>query len=188
MTREITEILGDINDGRHVQDELFEHVYDELKSMAENQMRSERSDHTLQSTALVNEAYLRLTNGKQLGWQNRRHFFAAAAESMRRVLVDSARARGRQKRGGKMARLELVDDQAADSGSVDPDQLLDLERHLHELESESPELAELVKLRFFAGLSMQVVANCLDTSLSTVERRWRFARAWLAGRMNHEVP
>ena len=103
---------------------------------------------------------------------------------MRRVLIESARSRGRLKRGGNLAKLELNDFLDSDEETTDLDQLLDLERQLKELESESSELAELVKLRFFAGLSMQDVAHCLEVSLSTAERRWRFARAWLAERMS----
>ncbi|MEM0924807.1 MAG: sigma-70 family RNA polymerase sigma factor [Planctomycetota bacterium] len=184
MSRELTEILVDINRGRPVEAELFEHVYDQLKSIARNQMRFERSDQTLQSTALVHEAYLRLSQGQNLSWENRRHFYSAAAESMRRILIDSARARGRMKRGGRDPILSL------DVGSIHPsvepnlDDVIDVNRGLQALESESAELAELVKLRFFAGLSMQEIADCLELSLSTVERRWRFARAWLIENLN----
>lgn len=184
MSRELTKILRDIKEGDLGQHELFELVYDELKLMAEGQMRSERSEHTLQSTALVHEAWLRLSNGEQVTWQNRRHFFAAAAESMRRILIESARSRNRKKRGGNAARLELGEQHLGNMAAIDLDQLMDIEQRLAELGSESPELAELINLRFFAGLSMQDIANCLELSLSTVERKWRFARAWLADRLD----
>jgi len=179
MARDITEIIGDLPHDGAAQQELFERVYHELKQMAQQQMRRERDAHTLQSTALVHEAYLRLSQGEPLNWQNRRHFFAAAAESMRRILVESARARKRQKRGGGMAKAALDESLSAAEAVEDPDLLLDLEQRLEELQAESRELAELVQLRFFAGLSMPDVAACLEISLSTAERRWRFARAWL---------
>ncbi|MEM8666288.1 MAG: ECF-type sigma factor [Planctomycetota bacterium] len=190
MVRRLTEILGDMNDGHDVRDELFECVYTELNEMARAQMLSERKDHTLQATALVHEAFLRLAPSENSSWENRRHFFGAAAESMRRILVDSARSKARLKRGGDAVKRELSDSlgpSILQSSSLSMDHVLDLNEHLDQLESESKELADLVKLKFFVGLSMDEIANALDMSLSTVERRWRFARAWLAERMDpHE--
>jgi len=186
MARQLTEILGDLQSGGEVRDELFECVYAELNRMAQVQMRGERIDHTLQSTALVHEAFLRLAPDERSAWENRRHFFGAAAEAMRRILVDSARSKARHKRGGNHEKHSLSDSSAADQSHRTEaiDEILDLNEHLDDLAAESMELANLVKLKFFAGLSMAEIADCLETSQSTVERRWRFARAWLAERMN----
>ena len=159
---------------------LFDAVYAELRRVARASMRREASGHTLQPTALVNEAYLRLAAGAP-GWENRRHFFAAAAEAMRRILVDHARRRGSQKRGGGLERVTLsgVD---VPAGGADVDVLL-IDAALTELAVERPRLAELVTLRYFAGMSIEDAARALEISPATAKRDWAFARAWLADRV-----
>lgn len=158
------------------QDELYQLVYEHLKSLARNRLWGEKSDNWLQATSLVNEAYLRLMRHES-GWRDRRHFFGVAGEAMRRILVDAARCRNRDKRGGKLARQPLSEiglsesDWAAD--------LLDLHEALTDLERQSPQHAEIVRLHFFSGLTFQECADLLGVSLSSAERRWRFARAWL---------
>lgn len=149
--------------------------------MAVNRMRMESAGHTLQPTALVNEACLRLMGGGT-EWQNRRHFFGAAAEAMRRVLVDHARRRDAAKRGGGLLRVTLTGLDLEDAGA-DVD-VLALEDALQELEAENTRLARLVELRFFAGFSIEEAAAALDISSATVKRDWSFTRAWLLERMD----
>jgi len=140
-------------------------------------MRSERTDHTLQATALVHEAYMKLVGDRDVSWQNRAHFFAAAAEAMRRILIDHARKRKSEKRGGGMARVPItVVDLAAES---DPDQILALEEALAQLEREDPRAAKIVNLRFYAGLSVEETVEATGLSKRTVMREWAFARARL---------
>lgn len=163
------------------QDELYQLVYENLKSLARNRLWGEKSDNWLQATSLVNEAYLRLMRHES-GWRDRRHFFGVAGEAMRRILVDAARLRNREKRGGKMARQSLSEIEPAET-EWDVD-LLDLHDALTELEQQSAEHAEIVRLHFFSGLTFQECADLLGVSLSSVERRWRFARAWLRSRIS----
>jgi RNA polymerase sigma factor (TIGR02999 family) len=163
---------------------LFEVVYDELKRMAEWQMKSERQDITLQSTAIVHEVWIKLIgNRDQQGWNNRKHFFAAAARAMRRILVDSARSRKRIKRGGGLAKVELQD---ADLISQQDDELLALHEALELLAIEDARKAELVSLRYFGGLTNAQAAKQLDVSIATAERDWTFAKAWLRAKMESE--
>lgn len=159
---------------------LYEAVYAELRRVAGAQLRHEGPGHTLQPTALVNEAYLRLTPGAA-GWENRRHFFGAAAEAMRRILVDHARQRQAQKRGAGAERVTLsgIDLPAATAG-VD---LLEIDEALTQLGVERPRLAQLVTLRYFAGMSIEEVAEALEISPATAKRDWAFARAWLQERI-----
>ena len=159
---------------------LYEAVYAELHKVARANMRREGAGHTLQPTALVNEAYMRLAPSGG-GWENRRHFFAAAAEAMRRILVDHARKRMSQKRGADYERVTLSGvDVAADAPGVD---VLLIDLALTELGAERPRLAELVSLRFFAGMSIEEAAKALDISAATAKRDWAFARAWLQERV-----
>ncbi|MBI1967272.1 MAG: sigma-70 family RNA polymerase sigma factor [Gemmatimonadetes bacterium] len=152
-------------------------VYDELRALAKAQLRHERPDHTLQPTALVHEAYLRLLGSTQPPWNDRQHFFRAAAEAMRRILIEHARKRGRVKRGGKRVRVELSGvDLASDQ---DLDQVLALDDAFRRLEEQDPEAADVVRLRFFAGLSVEETAQAMGLSERTVKREWAFARAWL---------
>lgn len=174
----LLQAAGAGDDGAYAR--LFNAVYAELRKVARASMRREASGHTLQPTALVNEAYLRLVPAGS-GWENRRHFFGAAAEAMRRILVDHARRRGAQKRGAGLERVTLsgVDVPAGDGGL---DVLL-IDVALTELAAERPRLAELVTLRYFAGMSIEDAASALGISPATAKRDWAFARAWLADRV-----
>lgn len=166
---------------RHAYSELYEAVYAELRHAAAARLRREAPGHTLQPTALVNEAYLRLTPAES-GWENRRHFFGAAAEAMRRILVDHARQRLAQKRGAGAERVTLagIDLPAATEG-VD---VLQIDEALQELGRERPRLAELVTLRYFAGMSIEEAAEALHISPATAKRDWAFARAWLQEKLD----
>ena len=166
--------------------ELLPLVYEKLRALAGQQMRHERPGQTLQATALVHEAYLRLVDTSKVQiWENRWHFFAAAAESMRRILVEAARRRGRLKRGGELKRLELDNiELCVDEPPVD---LLALDEALSGLASEHPQRAELVKLRFFGGLTHEQAAEALGISISTADRNWAYARAWLYRHMTGDT-
>jgi RNA polymerase sigma factor (TIGR02999 family) len=177
----ITELLEAAGRGEpRAQARLLEAVYADLHKLAAAQMRRERPGHTLQPTALVNEAYLRLVDG-QVAWENRRHFFGAAAEAMRRVLVDHARRRGAEKRGGDLERVTLMDLEVPDQRQ-DLD-LVELDDALRLLAEHDERLARLVELRFFAGLSIEQTAEVLGISPATAKRDWAYARAWLFDRM-----
>lgn len=164
-------------DDRHP-DVLLPIVYEELKKLAAAYLRRERPGQTLQPTALVHEAYLRLLKDRPGRWQNRAHFCAIAAHSMRQILIERARARGAQKRGGVQARVTLDEGMvAAGSQSVD---LVALDEALERLEAIDPEQARLVELRFFGGLTIEETAEAMNISPATVKRHWTVARAWLA--------
>lgn len=179
MNVEVTQILQAIRDGHaDAPERLYRVVYEELRQVAARKMSQERAGHTLQPTALVHEAYLRLLDGvPDDGWQNRRHFFAAAAETMRRILVESARRRMRLKRGGERQRQSLSAVEPAEP--LPDDNLPALDTALTALEEEEPDKAELVKLRYFAGLSLEDTAEMLGISRATASRHWAYARAWL---------
>lgn len=178
MQGDLTTLLNQTCSGRHgAAKELSSHVYSQLYVLAANLMRHERADHTLQPTALVHEAYLKLVDQTRVEWKGRAHFFAIAAQAMRRILVDHARTRGRAKRGGAAAKL-MLDEQIVESYDRAID-LLALDDALGRLADESPESAQLVEMRFFSGLSIKETAAVLDRSTATVERDWRYARAWL---------
>jgi len=162
---------------RRAAEEFTPIVYDELRRIAAGQMRGERDGHTLQATAVVHEAYIRLVEANGVQWKNRFHFFALCARVMRRVLVDHARARQCEKRGGAVQRVTL--NEVAELGSCRPVDLVELDEALSELASFDPEMGTIVELRFFGGLSIGEVAQHLGVSESTVNRRWRRARAWL---------
>jgi RNA polymerase sigma factor (TIGR02999 family) len=163
-------------------DQLLPLVYDELRRLAARRLAQETPGQTLQATALVNEAYLRLVDpAGDRRWQNRGHFFAAAAEAMRRILVENARRKGRAKRGGGRRR-EHVDLDALGAGGT-PQEILALNEALGEFALQDPLKAKLVELRFFGGLTLEEAAACLDISLSTADRAWRYARAWLYAAM-----
>ncbi len=155
-------------------------VYDELRSLARRYMRSERREHTLQPTALVHEAYLRLVDRPRVDWRGRTHFFAVGARVMRHLLIDHARGRGRKKRGGGRYRVTLTDWRAAGGeAGLDPGELLDLDAALEKLARVDEREARVVELRFFAGLTVAEVAHALGVSKRTVEQDWTHARAWL---------
>lgn len=156
---------------------LLRVVYDDLRGRARALMQGERGGHTLQATALVHEAWLRLVDTTQVQWQDRQHFFAVASRALRRVLVDHARGRRRDKRGGGALRIPFDDQMvAAYEDAVD---LLAVDHALERLAAEDEDAAQLVELRFFGGLGHEEIAELRGVSTRTVERRWRFARAWL---------
>jgi RNA polymerase sigma-70 factor, ECF subfamily len=152
-------------------------VYDELRALARRQLARERPGHTLQATALVNEVWIKLEADLQLGVVDRRRFFAAAGEAMRRVLIDSARKAQSERRGGRAARVELTLDEFPDS--ADPDRVLALDEAMSKLEAEDSRAAEVARLRIFCGLSPDEVATCLDLAPRTTAREWAYARARL---------
>jgi RNA polymerase sigma-70 factor, ECF subfamily len=158
-------------------DQLVPLVHDELRRLARQYMARERRDHTLQASALVNEAYLRLIDLKQMQWQNRAHFFAMSARVMRRILVDFARARRNEKRGGSAPRVTL--DEALLPPNETSQDLLALNDALHALAVVHPRKSEVVELRYFGGLSLEETAEALHVSIDTVKRDWRFAKMWL---------
>lgn len=179
---EVTEILKSIQAYPQSAERLLPLVYDELRKLASSRLKQEASGQTLQATALVHEAYLRLVgNEQQSEWDSRGHFFGAAAEAMRRILVENARRKGRLKRGGDLVREDLVEE-AIVAPEVDLD-LLELDAALEDLQKQHPRKAELIKLRYFAGLTLEQAASALDIGISTADRDWAYARAWLLRRM-----
>jgi RNA polymerase sigma factor (TIGR02999 family) len=154
-------------------------VYDELRRLAAWKLRQENPNQTLQATALVHEAWLRLAgpDGSDSHWKNRAHFFAAAAEAMRRILIEQARRKGSQKRGGNSPKEEFHDSRILFEAPTE--EILAVHSALDQLEQEDPTAARVVKLRFFAGLSIQEIAQALDMSPRSADRHWAFARAWL---------
>lgn len=183
---EITELLQAWGTGdRTAEERLWPIVYAELTRLARIQMRQERMSHTLQSAALVNELYLRLVDWQRANWQNRAHFFGMCARIMRQILVDHARARGYQKRGGEAQRVSL-DEIAVISQSRAP-QLLALDDALRHFAVLYPRQSEVVEMRFFGGLSVHETAELLGLSAPTVVRDWSFGRAWLLSYMEGEV-
>lgn len=164
-------------------EKLLPAVYDELRRLAAGYLRRERSDHTLQPTALVHEAYLKLIDQSRVSWQNRAHFFGVAANLMRRILVDHAREHRAAKRGAEFQIMPL--DENLDKAFVKSNELIALDDALKELAKISPEKARLVELRFFGGLTFEEAAEVLGIGLTTVKRQWRLARAWLYGQLNN---
>lgn len=178
-TTNVTALLDDWNRGdRGAFDRLFPLVYAELRRIAERRLRHERDGHTLQPTALVHETYLRLVNQRQVDWQSRVHFFSAAAQIMRRILVDHARRQSSRKRGNGTPLLRLDDLHNVPMPVEIP--VLTLEHALERLGRLDPGLAHLVELRAFGGLTIEEAAHALKVSLSTVKRDWKTAKAWLA--------
>jgi RNA polymerase sigma factor (TIGR02999 family) len=165
-------------------DALVPLVHEELRRVARAYMARERPGHTLQATALVNEAYLRLIDVKYVQWQNRTHFFAMSARVMRRILVDFARARGNDKRGGGLQRVSL--DGAVLLAPRAEEDVVALDQALQELEKVHPRKSQVVELRFFGGLTFEEVAEALRVSLDTVKRDWRFAKVWLLRELSGE--
>jgi RNA polymerase sigma factor (TIGR02999 family) len=180
---EVTRILSAIEQGDpHAASQLLPLVYDELRQLAAHKLAQEKPGQTLQATALVHEAYLRLVGGEpDAHWNSRGHFIAAAAEAMRRILVENARRKKTEKRGGPRQRIDLS--QAEPLEQADPDALLDLDELLTRLAGEDPEAAAVAKLRIFAGLSVEEAARALSTSRASAYRQWTYARAWLHARL-----
>ncbi len=180
---EVTRLLMALTAGREAAaDELFPIVYNELRKVARSFMAREKPGQTLQTTALVHEAYLRLLGGEETNWKDRAHFFRAAAEAMRRILIERARAKARLKRGGEGQRVGFDENLAA----VEPraEEVLALDEALSRLEHQDPAMAQLVKLRYFAGLTVEETARALELSQRSVNRQWTAARAWLRVEMS----
>lgn len=178
-SQQVTELLQAWGRGEEsVMDKLVPLVYAELHRLAHGYMNRERSDHTLQTTALLNEAYLRLVDSRKADWQNRNHFLAVCARAMRAVLVDWARSRNSVKRGGDVQFLELKEGLAA--GAEEPDEdLVAVDQALQALSAMDPRKGQLVELRFFGGLSVEETADVLGVSVGTVMRDWKWAKEWL---------
>lgn len=179
----VTVILNAIDSGAARTEDLLPLVYDELRRLAAVQMQHEPAGRTLQATALVHEAFLRLIGNEQATWQNRRHFFGAAAIAMQRILVEQTRQRRQLKRGGAHQQVELVDFEIVAVPRPSDDELLALDDALRQLELEDPAKAELVRLRYFAGLTEDEAALALNISRATASRWWIFAKAWLFQRV-----
>ena len=175
---DVTRILNAIEQGdAKATDELLPLVYEELRLLAAQKLSHESPGQTLQATALVHEAYIRLVGDEGLGWENRGHFFAAAAEAMRRILVDNARHKQAQKCGGDRERVPL--DVADVTDRATPEEIVMLDDALARLAAQDPQAAEIVKLRLFAGLSIDQAAKAIKVSRATAYRQWTYARAWL---------
>lgn len=175
---DITQILNQVSQGdRQAAERLLSAVYDELRHLAASKLAREKPGQTLQPTALVHETYLRLLGDRPVRWDNRGHFFAAAAEAMRRILVEAARRKGRLRHGGGRQRCTLDEgDAIVAPDSVD---LVALDEALEKLANDDPTKAQLVKLRYFGGLTVEQAGEVLGISRATADRYWRFARAWL---------
>jgi RNA polymerase sigma factor (TIGR02999 family) len=183
---DVTALLGDWSRGdRTAFDRLLPLVYAELRRVAARQLRRERTDHTLQPTALVHEVFIRLVDQRQVDWQNRAHFFGVAANIMRRILVDQARRHGARKRGDGVRSVSI--DEAQDVAALSAVPVLALDHVLDRLEAVDAELARIVELRAFAGLTIEEAAHVLGVSPSTVKRDWRTAKAWLIRELSSEV-
>jgi RNA polymerase sigma factor (TIGR02999 family) len=187
IVNDLTGILIAIEQGDpHAAERLWPLVYDELRKLAVAQTSREIPGQTLNATALVHEAYLRLAGDPEQTFANRRHFFAAAAEAMRRILVETARRKGREKHGGGRRR-EHTNLDTLDAGAP-AEEILTLHEALEQFTAHDPLKARLVELRFFGGLTLAQAAECLDISLSTADRAWRYARAWLYTAMSGSEP
>ena len=179
---EITQLLVDLKAGdRDAEGKLLDVVYGELHRMAGRMMRQERKDHTLQATALINEAYVHLIDQRAKNWQNRAHFFAVAAQVMRRILINHARTRGTAKRWGGQHKVDL--DDALPLTVEQSEELVALDEALSRLAQFDPRQGRIVELRFFAGLTEEECAEVLGISGRTVKREWRVAKAWLYGEL-----
>ncbi|MHC4140925.1 MAG: sigma-70 family RNA polymerase sigma factor [Planctomycetota bacterium] len=185
LRRTVTCILNDLQAGRpEASDQLLPLVYDQLRAIAQQRMNEERAGHTLQATALVHEAYVRLVGDEDVAWADRSHFYAAAVEAMRRILIDHARRRGAVKRGGDWRRAAVnVASLALDENL---DNFLALDEAILRLEGQDRTAAQVVRLRFFAGLSIEDTARILEVSPRTVKREWTYARTWLLHHLENE--
>ncbi len=179
----VTDLLIKFSDGkREAVDQLLPLIYDELKRIAANYLRRERSDHTLQPTALVNEAYMKMVDITQVSWQNKAHFIGVAANQMRRILVDHARHHNAQKRGGEFHILTLNEE--IDKADEQSAELIALDDALTELAKMDPIKAKIVELRYFGGLTTEETAEVLEVSPITIKRHWKITKAWLYGQLS----
>lgn len=181
FTQTLLDLHAEKITSKEATDRVFEAVYDELRRLAGTLMRQERPDHTLQTTALVHEAYCRLADETRLEWQSRAHFFGIAARAMRQILVDHARKRARAKRGGDWERVALSDDPGLEAAS--PLEFLEFDEALTRLAAMDERMARVVELRVFAGMNAREVAHVLGISGRTVHDDWRVARMWFADEM-----
>jgi RNA polymerase sigma factor (TIGR02999 family) len=182
--KDVTELLIKLTDGStHALDELLPLIYDELRVLANKYLRRERSDHTLQPTALVHEAYMRLIDQSQVRWQNRAHFFGVAAQMMRRILVDHARRHKSEKRGGEFEKMQIEEEILVVSTNEKSLELLALDEALENLAKIDPQKSKIVELRYFGGLSVEETAEVMGVSPVTIKRQWRMAKAWLYGQV-----
>ena len=182
VSENITQLLIDLSNGdRNAVDLLLPVIYDELRKLAASYLRRERPDHTLQPTALVHEAYIRLVDQTRVNWQNRAHFFGVAAQLMRRLLVDHARRHNAEKRGQNFQKISL--DENIDKAGERSTMLLALDDALQALAQFDEQKARVVELRYFGGLSIEETADVMGVTPTTIKRHWRFAKAWLHGAM-----
>ena len=178
MTADLTQVLEAVVRGEeHSSERLLELVYDELRRIATIKMSQERGGQTLQPTALVHEAWIRLTSKEEALWQNRGHFFAAASEAMRRILIERARRKARIRHGGGQHRVDIQDMEIA--ASTPDENILLVNEALERLQAEDPQRARVVVMKFFGGLTNQEVAESLNVTERTIERQWAYAKAWL---------
>lgn len=181
----ITLLLEDcVNGKKNAVNELLPLVYNELKRISSKYLHEEYRNHTLQTTELVHEAYIKLVGGQEINWQNRAHFFGIAANSMRQILVDYARKRNSKKRGEGITNLSL--DNAEEIAFQSDEDIIALDEAMKKLEAFDPDLSKIVELRFFVGLNVEETAKVLDRSASTVKREWSLARAWLFRELGKE--
>lgn len=185
-TTEVTRILRDAESGSAVSDELLPLVYEELRKLATAQMAREKPGHTLQPTALVHEVYMRMIGSADMRWDSRGHFFAAAARSMRQILINRANRKKAEKHGGKLKRRDL--DDAFFVEEPPPERMIALDAALVQLEKIDPRKGQIVMLRYFAGLSIEETARSLNLSPASVKRDWQFARTWLHREMTKHEP
>jgi len=179
---DVTQLLIELSKGNRVTvDLLLPLIYDELRRLAMNYLRRERPDHTLQATALVHEAYLRLVDQTRVNWQNRAHFFGVAAQIMRRLLVDYARKHNAEKRGADFQRLTL--DENIEKAVERSEEIVALDRALEALAAIDEQKARIVELRYFGGLTVEETAEVMGVTPITIKRHWRMAKAWLYGQM-----
>lgn len=186
---EVIKLLDAVAEGdSEAGERLFPLVYDELRRIAASKMAGERLDHTLQPTALVHEAYLRLAgpDGAEREWESRGHFFAAAAEAMRRILIDSARRKATEKRGGKNVRVTW--DEGRFAAAMPPEEILMIDEALERLEAQHPDYSVIVKLHYFAGLTIDETAATVGLSASSADRKWKAARIWLFREVSKDQP
>jgi RNA polymerase sigma factor (TIGR02999 family) len=184
--KSITQILSEIKNGNQIAlDELLPLVYDELRRLANNYLRNERSNHTLQPTALVHEAYLRLLGQKEIEWQNRAHFFGVSARLMREILIEYARGRNRQKRGGEFKTQIVLDEAISFSNQTQLD-VVAVDDALSKLEKLDQRQARIVEMKFFGGLTVEEIGEVLSISPATVKREWSTAKLLLYKMLNSE--
>lgn len=185
-THQITQMLIELTDGNaEVVERILPHIYDELRRLAGSYLRRERSDHTLQPTALVHEAYIKLIDQKKVKWQNRAHFFGIAAQVMRRILMDHARKHNADKRGGDYEKLPIEEEILVVSHEKSAE-LIALDDALQALAELDEQKAKIVELRYFGGLSIEETAEVMGVSVPTINRQWRMAKAWLYSQVSND--